>query len=363
MSLHPLIGHEEARRRLAQAARTGRLPQVLLLTGPVGVGKQRLALWLTELLLCERQELEPCGHCRSCRLVEGLAHPDLHWFVPIARPKASDPDKQVAEAAETIAQVMEERRASPLYGPPDGMLSHPIASVRLLQRHAVLTPVEAKRKIFILGDAERLVPQESSQEAANALLKLLEEPPADTMFMLTAADAQQLLPTIRSRAVPLRLGRLRDVDVESVLREHLRPALAPDELRDRVGGAEGSIGLAVAAGKAAGTAYEAAGALIEAVLEGRGPGMERALRQAPYAARGEFTALLDALAETLGEAARGALGQPQRRPVPPALRRRANPDALVRAQERVAVAREAAAGNVNPQLLLAVLTDELAEAL
>jgi DNA polymerase-3 subunit delta' len=227
----------------------------------------------------------------------------------------------------------------------------------------VLTPVEAKRKIFILGDAERLVPQESSQEAANALLKLLEEPPADTTFILTAADARHLLPTIRSRAVPLRLGRLTDAQVERALREYLTPALQADELHDRVAAAEGSIGQAVAAGKAAGAAYEAAGALIEAVLEGRGASMERALRQPPFAARGEFTALLDALAETLGEAARGALGQPPRRPLPPALRNHANAEALVRAQECVAAARDAAAGNVNPQLLLAVLTDELAEAL
>jgi DNA polymerase III subunit delta' len=363
MLLHPLIGHAEARQRLAKAVGAGRLPQVLLFTGPSGVGKQRLALWLAELLFCERSEAAPCGACRSCRLVQGLVHPDLHWFVPIARPKASEPDKQVAEAAEAIAQVMEERRAAPLYGPPDGMLGHGIASVRLLMRRAALTPVEAKRKVFILGDAERLVAQESSPEAANALLKLLEEPPADTTLILTAADARHLLPTVRSRAVPLRLGRLSNAQVETALREYLKPALSADELRTRVTVAEGSIGQAVAAGKAAGAAYEAAGALIEAVLEGRGARMERALAQPPFAARGEFTALLDALAETLGEAARGALGQAPRRPVPPALRRRANPEALVRAQERVAAARDAAAGNVNPQLLLAVLTDELAETL
>ena len=107
----------------------------------------------------------------------GLAHADLHWFVPIPRPKAADPDKAVEEAAQALAEVMEERRTQPLYGPPDGMASHSMASVRLLHRQAALTAVEGGRRVFILGDAERLVPQESSQEAANALLKLLEEPP------------------------------------------------------------------------------------------------------------------------------------------------------------------------------------------
>ena len=72
--------------------------------------------------------------------------------------------------------------------------------------------------------------------------------------------------------------------------------------------------------------------------------------------------MLDALAETLGEAARSGLGQPGRRPVPAALER-AEPGALLQAMERVAVAREAAYGNVNPQVLLAVLGEELAEVL
>ena len=63
----------------------------------------------------------------------------------------------------------------------------------------------------------------------------------------------------------------------------------------------------------------AARRLLEALLAGRGPALERALQQPPYAARGEFTAMLDALADTLGEAARGALGEKIRRPVPPAL--------------------------------------------
>jgi hypothetical protein len=102
--------------------------------------------------------------------------------------------------------------------------------------------------------------------------------------------------------------------------------------------------------------------LLEAVLAGPAAGYERALKQPPFSARGEFTAMLDALADTLGEAARGALGQAPRRPVPAALLRR-DPAPLLRAMGHVAQAREAAYGNVNPQILLAVLGDELAEVL
>ena len=363
MSLHPLIGHQEARNRLARAARGGKLPQVLLLTGPQGVGKQRLALWLTQLVMCQDRGQEPCGACRSCHLVAGLSHPDVHWIVPILRPKASDPDKQVEEAAEAIAQVMAERRAEHLYQVADGMATHSLASVRLIQRRAALTPVEGGPRVFIVGEADRLIAQEASQEAANALLKLLEEPPAGSLFLLTTVEARRLLPTMRSRAAPLRLGRLTDAEVSGFLKAHLKPAASSRDLDQRVSLAEGSIGAALGAGDETGKAQQAAQQWLEAVLAGPGPSFERALKQGGWGARGEFTAMLDALAETLGEAARGTLGQPVRRTVPQALLRYRDPDPLLKAMEHVADAREAAWGNVNPQVLLAVLGEELAEVL
>jgi DNA polymerase-3 subunit delta' len=295
--------------------------------------------------------------------VRGLTHADLHWFVPVPRPKAADPEKAVDEAAEAIGEAIEERRSKPLYGPPDGMASHSMASVRLLHRQAALTAVEGGRRVFILGDAERLVAQESSQEAANALLKLLEEPPRESLMVLTTVDPRRLLPTIRSRAVPVRLNRLKDEQVRGFLAEHVEPRLSEQALEERVALAGGSIGQALAADDDTGKAYRAAGQLLDAVLAGSAAGYERALKQAPFSARGEFTAMLDALADTLAEAARGALGQPTRRPVPQALQGRADPASLLRALARVAEAREAAYGNVNPQILLAVLGDDLAEVL
>jgi DNA polymerase-3 subunit delta' len=355
-----MVGHPEARQRLAHALRTGKLPQVLALTGPVGIGKQRLALWLAQLSLCEAPADEPCGRCRACRLVTELSHPDVHWFVPIPRPKATDPAKQIEEAAEAIAGVLGERRAKPLYGPVDGLSAHSIATVRLVQQRASLTAVEGRCRVFIIGEAERLVAQEGTDVAANALLKLLEEPPAGTLFVLTTTDVRRLLPTIRSRAVPIRLGRLPDADVRAFLATHVRPALPASELESRVVAAQGSIGAAVGVDEDAGKAYQAASQLIEAVLAGPGTRLERVIRQTPWAARGEFSAMLDALADTLGEAARGTLGQPMRRPVPERLLRHRSPDPLLKAIEHVADAREAAWGNVNPQLLLATLSEELA---
>jgi DNA polymerase-3 subunit delta' len=362
MDLKPLAGHSVARRRLVRAATTGQLPQVILVTGPEGVGKQRLALWLGQLILCEAPQDGPCGKCRPCRLVLGLAHPDLHWIVPIPRPKAGEPDKQVDEAAESIAELLEERRKAPLYTPPDGMSSHGMATARLIARRAALTPVEGRKKVFIIGEADRLVAQESSPEAANALLKLFEEPPADTCLVLTTADPAKLLPTIRSRAVPLRVGRLTDAEVREFLAAHVEPAPTGAALAQLVTRAGGSIGAALSDTGAGAKHRRAAGAWLEDVLAGAGPAAERALAQAPWSARGDFTALLDAIADSLGDAAREAAGVDGIDPVPRALEGR-DAAALLRAQALVAEAREAAQGNVNPQLLLAVLGADLAEVL
>jgi DNA polymerase-3 subunit delta' len=295
--------------------------------------------------------------------VGACSHPDLHWFIPIPRPKASDPDKQVEEASQVLAQVIEERRGQPLYAETDGMASHGIAMVRLLQRRAALTPVEGGNRIFIIGEADRLVAQEASPEAANALLKLLEEPPAGSFFILTTVEPRRLLPTVRSRAASVRLGRLSDAEVREFFQNHLKPAPSAEKLDERVALAEGSIGRALTTGEEAGKAQQAAYQLLEAVLGGPGPSFERAIRQPPWSARGEFTAMLDALAETLGEAARGTVGGSPRRPIPEALLRHHSPARLLEAMAHVADAREAAWGNVNPQILLAVLGDELAEVL
>jgi DNA polymerase-3 subunit delta' len=366
MTLLPLVGHAEAATRVLEAIDAGRLPQTVLLAGPEGVGKQRFALWVAQALVCERREqgtgnreqADPCGECGSCRRVLGLAHPDVHWFVPVPRAKAGEPDKQVEETAELLAEVMAERREQPLWTRPDGMAIHSVASARLVLRRASMKSVEGGPKVFVIGDAERLVPQESSQEAANALLKLLEEPPPQTYFVLTTADPRRVLPTIRSRSVILRVGRLTDAEVSGFLRNHLKPAPSGSALEARVSAAEGSIGQALAETGQKRKARESAEAMLEAVTKGGGAPWERALRQNPWQARGEFTEMLDALAELLSDQVRSAVATAGRQGG-----RAADPAPVVRAIEKVQAARDAAQGNVNPQLLLATLSDDLAEAL
>lgn len=341
MSLRPLYGHDAVRRRLLESVRSSRLPQAILIEGPKGVGKQRLALWLGQLLLCESpQEDGPCNACSACRLATTLSHPDLHWFVPLEPSKKSaDADKQIDLVEAALAEEMVARREQPLYQPPSGMASHSVAAVRLLLRRITLTPAMGSRKVFVIGDAERLTPQKANQEAANALLKVLEEPPANTVMVLTAADPEALLPTILSRVVRIRVTRVMDSVVTAFVQKELPQAGNIDRT---VPGAGGVIGRLLA--KKGGPERAADDTWLAAPQRG---GVERyaaALRQTPYQARGGFTDMLDGLLERLRREARSA----------------ADPGRLVEAIALVLEAREQAQGNVNPQLLAAVLADDLA---
>jgi DNA polymerase-3 subunit delta' len=290
-----------------------------------------------------------------------LAHPDLHWFIPIARPKASDPAKQVEEARDSLTAKIEERRANSIYGRPDGLDGHGVASARVILETAALTTVEGGRRVILIGEADRLVPQEANPEAANTLLKFLEEPSPANLIVLTTTDPTRVLPTIRSRSVPIRLGRLDPKEIEAGLAE-LVPSLSAAERRARAERAEGSLGRALAA-RDESAGRDAAAELLAAIKQGGVARHERALRQGPWQARGEFSTLLDRLAETLGNAARVAAGANGREPVPEPLAEVTDPARLIAGLDRVDHARELARGNVNPQLLLANLTRDLAEAL
>ncbi|NJD11750.1 MAG: AAA family ATPase, partial [Gemmatimonadetes bacterium] len=208
-ALPPVEGHEAERAGLAAAAESGQLPHSILLHGPAGIGKQRVALWLGQLLLCQRfPTAAPCGDCQPCRLAGRLQHPDLHWFFPLPRPKGAS-DRLSEALEEARAAELEIRREQPLRPSlPIGLAGIYLAQVQSLIRRAAARPSMGRRKVFIIGDAELLVPQEASPEAANALLKLLEEPPADTTIIVTATDPDLLLPTIRSRLLPVRLRPL-----------------------------------------------------------------------------------------------------------------------------------------------------------
>src|SRR5881397_1877175 len=345
MPIPPLYAHEGIRHRLVGAIASGRLPQALLFEGPTGVGKQRLALWLAQALMCDAGLGEGCGKCQHCRLVLTLSHPDVHWFVPLELSKKGDADKQVDLVEEALGEEMAARRQQPLYEPPSGLASHGIAAVRLLLRRLVLTPALSRRKVFLIGDAERLVPQTGAEAAANALLKALEEPPADTVFVLTSSDPNALLPTIQSRVVRIRVARNAD-SIVAVFAQRVLGVRSQRELAQLVTLADGCIGKLLASGEGGRGSGEAAEAFRAAVARGAVQRFAFALSQQPFQARGGFTEMLDGLLEQLRQQARqGGSGETAK---------------VVEAIASVLEARELAQGNVNPQLVAAVLADQLA---
>jgi DNA polymerase III subunit delta' len=367
-ALAPLVGHEEPRRALSRAALAGELPGSLLVHGPPGVGKQRLALWLAQLLTCAAPAAgEPCGGCTACRLALRLEHPDLHWFFPLPRPKgASGPERLAAALEQARAAELAARRAQPLRAVASGeALGIYLAQVQQLRRLAAARPAMGSRRIFIVGDAELLVPQESSPEAANALLKVLEEPPPEATFILTASDPEALLPTLRSRVLPVRLSPLLEPVVAAVLEERAGVPTDAARLAARLGA--GSIGRALAFlpdGKEPG-ALEAVRARARGWLQAAAAAPAAPRHAAAHAAgatgaRGIFADVLDAFVlwlRDLGAAAAGAEEQIVNVDALPLLRRlaadlpagaRGVPAALQHAEEARAMVRT----NVNPSLAL-----------
>jgi DNA polymerase-3 subunit delta' len=353
--LPPLYGHAELRARLAGALTAHRLPPALLLIGPAGVGKQRVAHWIAAGLLCEAGPGEPCGRCQSCRLVDSLQHPDVHWFFPIARPKG-DEAKQVEEAEELLGEAIAARRENPLYGRPDGLHGLFLPLVRLLHHQAMMRPVMGRAKVFIIGDADRLVPQASSPEAANAMLKVLEEPPPDTHFVLTTTEPSSLLPTIRSRLVPLRVRRLGTAEVARFLREVPAPPVDAEQAERRAEAALGSIGDALEQREEGADVADAARKLLEVARRGPAARYRYALGVKSYGARSDFSEVLGAAAEALrdelAQRLRGAHGDAHAGV--PAVR-------LLDAIRELDRAKGWARGNVNPQLIVAHLGRTLAE--
>ncbi|MCU0482666.1 MAG: hypothetical protein MUC54_00075 [Chloroflexi bacterium] len=215
-------------------------PQAILVCGPAHTGKTTLAFDLAAGLLCAAPDpaRRPCRSCRSCRLVETGAHQDLHRLAP------QGPGRQV-------------RIGDPVDPEP--------GTVRALVHEIARLPVEGRGRVAIVEAAQRL-----NEDAQNALLKTLEEPPSGAVVILCADEADRLLPTVRSRVAALRLGPVSTRAIEDLLAEHgIEPPLAA-----RLGRlAGGRPGLAIAYAKqpeAVGAREEIARALLDLLAADRG---------------------------------------------------------------------------------------------
>ena len=177
MSFATFIGNEHIREGLQRALRNNSLPHAYIFYGPGGVGKRTLALILAKSLNCLKLKDDCCDRCRSCYKIDQGLHPDVRLLLPGGK----------------VSISIEQMRGE-------------------IRRTIYLKPLEGKRRVYIIDEAEKMTP-----EAANSLLKTLEEPPPAALLILLTTSYPSLLPTIRSRCQALRFS--------SISREKIREFL------------------------------------------------------------------------------------------------------------------------------------------
>lgn len=238
MPFRDFLGNEATVRHLRESIAAARLPQALILAGPRGAGKYTLAIMLAQAANC----LNPtetgglpdfCGHCSNCERIGAAADLDARIDEAIAA------REDLREADKRDTRILIQTHPDVLVIPPDPpQLLIKVGQARTLIREIYRIPAEARRAFYIFTSAAFM------KEAANSLLKVLEEPPAHASIVLLAENPGELLPTIRSRAGIFRLGAIPIEQIERLLAER-RPALKPAERTLVARLSEGAIGRAL----------------------------------------------------------------------------------------------------------------------
>ena len=199
MFFKDVIGQEEAKQRLIREAKEGKIAHARLFCGPEGIGKLPLAIAYARYLSCKNPgEKDACGICPSCIKFNKLAHPDLHFVFPVIKKKSKDTvsDDFITEWRELLSQTpyfnlniwLEEMGAE-----------NQQAQIYVKESDEIIRKLSLKSsqggyKIMIIW-----LPEKMNVECSNKLLKLLEEPPSQTIFLLVSEEPDMLLTTIQSR--------------------------------------------------------------------------------------------------------------------------------------------------------------------
>lgn len=222
MQFKDIIGQEAVKQKLINSVRENRVPHAQLFLGSVGSGTFPLALAYTQYILCpNRTATDSCGVCPSCQKISKLVHPDVHFVFPSAANKKvkKDPESDlfIEEWRNFVLANNAYFDAQSWYQSLDIENKQGYISVRdaaTLQRKLNLKAYEGDYKVGIIWMAEKM-----RVDTANKLLKLLEEPPEKTVFLLIAEDQDELLATIRSRTALMKIPRIENDVLQQALEE------------------------------------------------------------------------------------------------------------------------------------------------
>lgn len=216
MFLSDIVGQQEVKTRLLKMVNENRLPHALLFTGADGSGNLAAAVAFAQFLFCtNRQGSDSCGTCPSCTKTSKLVHPDLHFVFPIAK------SKDVKRSNDVIAEFREAFSENPylnindwfdFLGAENKQPIIPVEESGHIIRELSYTSYEGNYKMMIIWQPEKM-----NTEAANKLLKVLEEPPEQTLFILACNNPDALLATIISRVQQIPFTRLTEKEISDGL--------------------------------------------------------------------------------------------------------------------------------------------------
>ncbi len=228
MQFQSVIGQEALKAKLIQTIREGRISHAQLFWGAEGSGNLPLALAYAQYLNCaNRTETDSCGLCPSCNKIQKLIHPDLHFAVPVNSTKSVPADKKPI-TDHFLPQWREALIANPYlteagwYAAMD--LDNKQGRISVYEANRIIEKLnfkafESEYKILLLWLPERM-----GAEGANRLLKLVEEPPDKTVFLLVCEDPNRVIKTILSRAMPVRVPPIAEADICRALEQRAQVA-------------------------------------------------------------------------------------------------------------------------------------------
>ena len=213
--LSKVIGQRAAKLQLITALNNNRFAHAYLISGEEGLGADELSIEMAKFILCahpDKKNSEPCQACANCKKISSFQHPDVHYYFPVL--KSTDESDMLAmleDKSQELYTKVKVAGGSLHIGDPTNPEKN---SIRGLLREIGLKSYEGNVKIFIVTFVE-----EMNQESANALLKILEEPPPQTLYFLTTGQLSALLPTIISRCQLVKLQKIRSEEIENSLQE------------------------------------------------------------------------------------------------------------------------------------------------